>query len=111
MGVARVSEWRWLGVRDKWQMSSVPSHTAFLFFFAEPQKMPRLPYSHIFSIGPSLLLSQQVRGVPLEGVCVHVFFCMRVFPVACMCWIWGMGLVHLGGKVEVCKFHVRSTEA
>lgn len=78
---------------DKWQTSSVPSHTAFLFFFAEPQKMPRLPYSHIFSIGPSLLLSQQVRGVTLEGVCVcvHVFFCMRVIPVACMCWIWGMG--------------------
>lgn len=80
-------------MRDEWQMSSVPSHTAFLFFFAEPQKMPRLPYSHIFSIGPSLLLSQQVRGVPWGvyvcvggGEVVHaclflhacVSYCMRV---------------------------------
>lgn len=101
-------------MRDEWQMSSVPSHTAFLFFFAEPQKMPRLPYSHIFSIGPSLLLSQQVRGVTLEGVCVCMSFS------ACVCFLlhacagfggWGRELVHLGGEVEVCKFHVRSAEA
>ena len=47
--------------------------------------MPRLPYSHIFSVGPSLLLSQQVRWVPCVGVCACTFQHVYVFPPA---WVW-----------------------
>lgn len=59
-----------------------------MFVSANPQKVPRLPYSHIFSIGPSLVLSQQVRGVPFGGACVPAPHCMCVFTPA---WVWWAG--------------------
>lgn len=75
--------------------------------------MPRLPYSHIFSIGPSLLLNQQVRWVPCGCVCActsqHVCVCFLLHG----CGVLGKGpavgecgdLVHLEGGFEFCSFH------
>lgn len=54
--------------------------------------MARLPYSHIFSIGPSLLLSQQVRRVPCGGACVHALCTMPAcFLLHGSGLVWGVG--------------------
>lgn len=97
-------------------MSRVPSHTAFLFFFAEPYsenaQAPLFPHFLNRAQPPAEPAGQRVA----HGVCVCV--CMS-FP-ACVCFLLhacggfggcGRELVHLGGEGEVCKFHAGSTEA
>lgn len=93
-------------------MSRVPSHTAFLSFLCRTSENAQAPlFPHFLNRAQPPAEPAGQRGALWGGVCVHVLFCMRVFPVACVWWVWGWGgeLVHLGGGMEIYRFHTGFT--